>query len=56
MGGYGSGRQGGRPTVESDGVSSNTVRSQVRRVLEKTVCRRQTEVVALLGGVALSRG
>ena len=35
------------------GVSSNTVRSQVRGVLEKTGCRRQTEIVALLSGVAL---
>ncbi len=38
------------------GVSLNTVRTQVRRVLDKTGCRRQAEVVALLGGVALSRG
>ena len=36
----------------SDGVSSNTVRTQVRGVLEKTGCRRQTEVVALLAGVS----
>jgi len=34
------------------GVSANTVRTQVRGVLEKTGCRRQTEVVALLGGIA----
>jgi DNA-binding CsgD family transcriptional regulator len=39
-----------------DGVSSNTVRTQVRGVLEKTGCRRQTDVVALLGGVAMPRG
>lgn len=37
----------------SDGVSSNTVRSQVRRVLEKTGCGRQTDVVALLTAIAL---
>ncbi|QBR71909.1 helix-turn-helix transcriptional regulator [Beijerinckiaceae bacterium] len=36
------------------GVSLNTVRTQVRGVLEKTGCRRQAEVVALLGGVRLS--
>jgi DNA-binding CsgD family transcriptional regulator len=34
------------------GVSPNTVRTQVRAVLEKTGCRRQAEVVALLGGIA----
>jgi DNA-binding CsgD family transcriptional regulator len=38
-----------------DGVSSNTVRTQVRGVLEKTGCRRQTDVIALLGGVAMPR-
>jgi len=32
------------------GVSPTTVRNQVRGVLEKTGCRRQAEVVALLGG------
>ena len=37
------------------GVSRNTVRTQVRGVLEKTGCRRQTEVVALLGGINLDR-
>lgn len=42
--------------ASADGVSSNTVRTQVRGVLEKTGLRRQTEVVALLGGVALPRG
>jgi DNA-binding CsgD family transcriptional regulator len=36
-------------------VSRNTVRTQVRGVLEKTGCRRQAEVIALLGGVTLSR-
>jgi DNA-binding CsgD family transcriptional regulator len=37
-------------------VSPNTVRTHVRGVLEKTGCRRQAEVVALLGGIAASRG
>jgi DNA-binding CsgD family transcriptional regulator len=37
------------------GVSSNTVRTQVRSVLGKTGCRRQSEVVALLGGIAALR-
>ncbi|WP_431202249.1 helix-turn-helix transcriptional regulator [Bradyrhizobium betae] len=32
-----------------NGVSPNTVRVQVRAVLEKTGCQRQTDVVALLG-------
>ncbi len=39
-----------------DGVSNSTVRTQVRGVLEKTGCRRQAEVVALLGGIALAPG
>lgn len=43
--------------IAADGrVSSTTVRTQVRGVLEKTGCRRQAEVVALLGGVAVPRG
>jgi DNA-binding CsgD family transcriptional regulator len=38
------------------GVSLNTVRSQVRGVLEKTGSRRQADVMALLGGIgALGR-
>ncbi len=37
-------------------VSPNTVRVQVRGVLEKTGCQRQAEVVALLGGVSATRG
>jgi DNA-binding CsgD family transcriptional regulator len=37
------------------GVSSNTVRAQVRGVLEKTGCQRQVDVVALLGGLSLVR-
>ena len=35
------------------GVSSNTVRSHVRSVLEKTGAKRQTDVVALMVGLAL---
>ena len=38
------------------GVSVNAVRVQVRGVLEKTGCRRQTEVVALFGGLSAVRG
>jgi DNA-binding CsgD family transcriptional regulator len=38
-----------------NGVSPNTVRVQVRGVLEKTGCRRQTEVVALLAGISAVR-
>lgn len=34
-------------------VSANTVRTQVRGVMEKTGCRRQAEVVALLGGITV---
>ena len=38
--------------IASDGgVSLNTVRSQVRGVLEKTGCHRQLDVVALLAGI-----
>ena len=39
-----------------NGVSANTVRVQVRGVLEKTGCQRQTDVVALLGGISVVRG
>ena len=39
-----------------NGVSANTVRAQVRGVLEKTCCQRQTDVVALLGGLSPVRG
>lgn len=35
------------------GVAITTVRSQLRRVLEKTGCSRQAEVAALLAGVSL---
>jgi len=38
------------------GVSSNTVRTQVRGVLQKTGCNRQAEVVALLAGISPARG
>jgi DNA-binding CsgD family transcriptional regulator len=38
--------------AEAGAVSVNTVRAQVRGVLEKTGCHRQSEVVALLGGIA----
>jgi DNA-binding CsgD family transcriptional regulator len=38
-----------------NGISSNTVRTQIRRVLEKTGCDRQTDVVALLTGISSIR-
>jgi DNA-binding CsgD family transcriptional regulator len=42
--------------IASDGgVSSNTVRTHVRGVLEKTGCSRQADVVALLAGIAQPR-
>ena len=37
------------------GVSQNTVRTQLRGVLEKTGCSRQAEVVALLSGIAIQK-
>lgn len=37
------------------GVAISTVRTQVRRVLEKTGCTRQAEVVSLLASVSLGR-
>jgi DNA-binding CsgD family transcriptional regulator len=37
------------------GVSQNTVRDQVRGVLEKTGCHRQTDVVALLTAISPAR-
>jgi DNA-binding CsgD family transcriptional regulator len=37
------------------GVSRNTVRTQLDRVMEKTGCNRQAEVVALLTGLSPSR-
>lgn len=39
--------------ADAGGTSRNTVRTQVRGVLEKTGCRRQSEVIALLGGISL---
>ena len=39
-----------------NGVSPNTVRVQVRGVLEKTGCPRQADVIALLGGISAIRG
>ena len=41
--------------ADANGVSPNTVRVQVRGVLEKTGCQRQTDVVALLGGLSAVR-
>ena len=37
------------------GISPNTVRTHVRKVLEKTGCQRQTEVVALFSGIVPPR-
>jgi DNA-binding CsgD family transcriptional regulator len=42
--------------ASNGGVSLNTVRTQVRGVLEKTGCRRQAAVIALLGGIAVPQG
>lgn len=39
----------------SGGVSRNTVRSQLRAVLEKTGSSRQQDIVALLGGISIAR-
>ncbi len=40
--------------IAADGaVSLNTIRTQVRGVLEKTGCTRQAEVVSLLSGIAM---
>lgn len=41
--------------AESGGVAISTVRTQLRRVLEKTGCTRQAEVVSLLASVSLGR-
>jgi DNA-binding CsgD family transcriptional regulator len=38
------------------GVSLTTVRTHVRRVMEKTGCNRQVDIVALLSGISLPRG
>jgi DNA-binding CsgD family transcriptional regulator len=42
--------------ASTGGVSRTTVRTQVRGVLEKTGCRRQAEVVALLSNIAMPSG
>jgi DNA-binding CsgD family transcriptional regulator len=43
-------------TIASNtGVSTNTVRTHMRGVFEKTGCNRQAEVVALLSGIAIRR-
>jgi DNA-binding CsgD family transcriptional regulator len=43
--------------ASSNGVSPNTIKTHIRRLLEKTGCNRQAEVVALLSGVSsLPRG
>lgn len=41
--------------AENGNVSFNTVRSQLRSILEKTGCSRQTELVAMLANVALGQ-
>ena len=41
--------------TDASGVSHNTIRTHVRCVLQKTGCHRQSEVVALLSGVSLTR-
>jgi len=38
------------------GISSHTVRTHVRGVLEKTGSRRQADVIALLGGIGAFGG
>jgi DNA-binding CsgD family transcriptional regulator len=41
--------------ASAGGVSVTTVRSQVRGALEKTACRRQADMIALLSGLLLRR-
>jgi DNA-binding CsgD family transcriptional regulator len=41
--------------AETSGASQNTIRTQVRGVLEKTGCNLQTDVVALLAGLSATR-
>ena len=41
--------------ADSGGVAMTTIRTQIRRVLEKTGCSRQAELVALLASVSLGR-
>lgn len=50
--GLAAGRTAEEIAAEGD-VALTTVRSQIRRVLEKTGCARQAEVTALLAGLAL---
>ena len=40
---------------EDGGVSVNTVRTQIRKIMEKTGCARQAEVVALMANIALPK-
>lgn len=40
--------------AEAHGVSVNTVRNQLRAILEKTGCTRQSELTALLANVAIA--
>ncbi|MGH7486823.1 MAG: helix-turn-helix transcriptional regulator, partial [bacterium] len=37
------------------GISTNTIRTQVRGVLEKTGCNRQVDIVALLTAISSTR-
>jgi DNA-binding CsgD family transcriptional regulator len=42
--------------IASDGsISPNTIRTQIRGILEKTGCTRQADVVALLTGISSAR-
>jgi DNA-binding CsgD family transcriptional regulator len=41
--------------AENGGVSINTVRTQVRKIMEKTGCKRTPEVVSLISNLSLSR-
>lgn len=41
--------------AEDGGVSINTVRTQVRKIMEKTGCKRMPEVVSLISNLSLSR-
>jgi DNA-binding CsgD family transcriptional regulator len=39
--------------ASAGGTSVSTVRTQVRGVLEKTACRRQADMIALLSGLVI---
>ena len=41
--------------ADGGGVTRNTVRAQLRQVMDKTGCTRQSEVTALMSNVALGR-